>query len=66
MIVLKNELILLDPWLWPEGFYESESVHPSIILFFCPVWKFSWVFFLKLSMVLEAHVVLFVKKQDFL
>ena len=47
------QLYLLDPQLWLERSYESGSVHPS-------VQKFSWdwliSFFLKLSMMLGAHV----------
>ena len=52
----------LDPWPWLEGLYELGSVCLS-------VWKFSWdcliSFFLKLSMVFRAYVVLCATEPDF-
>ena len=57
----------MDLWLWLEGPCGLGSIH----LPFCPsVQKFSWdwliTFFLKLSMGLEAYVVLCVPEPDFL
>ena len=55
--------LLCDPRSWLEGSYELGSVRPSVR-------KFSWdwliSFFLKLGMVLEAHLVLCVTEPDFL
>ena len=57
----------LDPRPWPEWCHELGC--PSILPSFCPsVWKFSWdwliSFFLELSIVLGAHVVLCMTELD--
>ena len=58
----------LNPWLWPEGSYEVGSVclsfHPSFSLSISFLRRGSLVF-LKLSMVLGAHIKLCVTEWEF-
>ena len=62
---------LLDPWLQPEGSYELGSVRPFFRLSVLPSFypevfsELSHKFFLKLSMVLEANVLLCVTEPGF-
>ena len=50
----------------PEGTYDSGSVYPSFLMFFCPeVFLGLAQFFLKLSMMSEAHVMLCVTTRFF-
>ena len=62
--------LLLDPLSWLEGSYELGFIRLSVLLPFRPfVRKFSWnqfiSFFLKVTMVLEAHVVLCMTELEF-
>ena len=65
MLELQN---LLDPRPWPEGSYELKSVHPFVCHSF---WQFYWnwlitVVFLKICMVLGAHMEICVTEPGFL
>ena len=63
LYIIRGKKTLLDPRTWPEVSYKIGSVRPSI----CPqvFAELAHYFFLKLNMVLVAHIKLCMTEPDF-